>query len=93
MADTWDTDRLHTTAWHVNLIKCVDSSLYAGISTNVAARYEKHCNGKGTRCTHAKLPKRLVGSKPCSTRRSDAQKAEYAIRRLDRSKKIAAIQA
>lgn len=78
--------------WHLYLIECLDGSLYAGISTDVAARYKKHCSGKGARYTRAKPPVRLVGSIPCGTR-SDALKAEYAIRKLSRAEKIATIQA
>jgi len=76
--------------WHLYLIECRDGSLYAGISIDVAARYEKHCSGKGARYTRAKPPVKLVGSRPCGTK-SDALKAEIAIRKLKPQGKIASI--
>jgi putative endonuclease len=77
--------------WHLYLIECCDGSLYAGISTNVDARYIKHSQGKGARYTRAKPPVRLVGVKYCGTH-SDALKAEYAIRKLSPPEKIKFIQ-
>lgn len=76
------------TLWHLYLIECVDGSLYAGISTDVARRYGQHCQGKGAKYTRARPPLRLVGSRPCGDR-SAALKAEHAIRKLSRAAKVA----
>lgn len=78
--------------WYLYLIECSDGSLYAGISTDVAARYRKHLSGKGARYTRAKPPVRLVGSIACGTR-SAALKAEHAIRKLSPAEKIEAMAA
>lgn len=75
--------------WYLYLIECVDGSLYAGISTDVAARYRQHCSGKGARYTRARPPLRLVGCKPCGSR-SDALKAEHALRKLRPADKLKA---
>ena len=74
--------------WHLYLIECADGSLYAGISTDVARRYQQHCAGKGAKYTRSRPPLRLLGSQPCGDR-SAALKAEYAIRRLNRGQKLA----
>jgi putative endonuclease len=67
--------------WSVYLIECQDGSLYAGTTNDVEARYKKHVSGKGARYTRIKKPVMLVGSKVCGTR-SEALKAEHAIRQL-----------
>lgn len=76
--------------WHLYLIECRNGALYAGISNDVAARYEKHCSGKGARYTRANPPVKLIGSRACGTK-SDALKAEHAIRKLTRENKILSI--
>ncbi len=76
------------TLWHLYLIECIDGSLYAGISTDVARRYAQHCQGKGAKYTRARPPLRLVGTRPCGDR-SAALKAEHAIRKLSRAAKVA----
>lgn len=73
--------------WHLYLIECSNGSLYAGITNNVQARYEKHSSGKGAKYTRAFPPVRLVASRPYPNR-SEASKAEYAVRKLPKSRKI-----
>lgn len=80
--------RAMTTLWHLYLIECIDGSLYAGITTDVARRYAQHCLGKGAKYTRARPPVRLIGSRPCGDR-SAALKAEHAIRQLSRPAKVA----
>ncbi|MFA6139104.1 MAG: GIY-YIG nuclease family protein [Hyphomicrobium sp.] len=74
--------------WHLYLIECVDGTLYTGITTDVARRYQQHCSGKGAKYTRARPPARLVGSHPCGDR-SAALKAEHALRQLSRAGKVA----
>lgn len=74
--------------WYLYLIECSNGALYAGITTDVAARYAAHASGKGARYTRANPPLRLVGSKPYADR-SSALKAEWAIRQLPRDEKVA----
>lgn len=77
--------------WHIYLIECADGSLYAGITTNVETRFRTHILGKGARYTRSHKPLRLVASAPVGSR-SEALRAELAIKRLPREKKIAAVQ-
>ena len=78
--------------WQVYLVQCADSSLYAGVTTDLARRIQQH-NGQlagGARYTRARRPVALVWSKACDSR-SDAQQREQAVRRLSREQKLALI--
>jgi putative endonuclease len=69
------------------LIECTNGALYAGITTDVQARYAKHASGKGAKYTRANPPRRLIGSIEFPDR-SSASKAEYKIKQLPRGEKI-----
>jgi putative endonuclease len=81
-----------TTIWHLYLLECVDGTLYAGIATDVARRFQEHLAGKGARYTRAHKPLRLLACRPVGTR-SEALKAEWALKQLPREKKLAALAA
>lgn len=74
--------------WCVYLIECLDGTLYAGITNDLAKRFRAHVDGKGARYTRAKKPERIVAFKPFPDR-SSASKAEYAVKQLPRAKKCA----
>lgn len=76
--------------WYLYLIECEDGSLYTGITTNVERRYAEHAAGKGARYTRMKKPVRLVGFRECGSR-SEALKAEIALKRLQKPQKLVAI--
>lgn len=78
--------------WHVYLLECVDGSLYAGIATDVERRFREHLAGKGARYTRSHKPLRLLASRPVGSR-SEALKAEWALKQLPRKKKLAALAA
>ena len=75
-------------AWHLYLLECRSGALYAGITTDVAARLKAHATGRGARYTRANPPVRLVGSVAFPDR-SAASKAEWAIKQVPRAKKAA----
>ena len=78
--------------WWVYLLQCADQSLYAGVTKDLARRLQQH-NGQlagGARYTKARRPAVLVWSEACDSR-SDAQRREYALRRLSRAQKLALI--
>lgn len=75
-------------AWCLYLVECANGCLYAGITNDLDARYATHVAGRGARYTRANPPRRLVGSRPYPDRAS-ATRAEHAIRRLPRARKIA----
>jgi putative endonuclease len=74
--------------WHLYLIECRNGAYYAGITNDVAARYAAHVSGQGAKYTKANPPLRLLGSKVYPDRPS-AARAEWAIKQLHKSKKLA----
>ncbi|MEX1826625.1 GIY-YIG nuclease family protein [Luteibacter sp. CQ10] len=74
--------------WCVYLIECRNGSWYAGITNDLPARYAAHAAGRGARYTRAHPPVRLLGFRPFPDR-STASKAEYALKRLPRERKLA----
>jgi putative endonuclease len=76
--------------WHLYLIECTDGSLYAGITTDVERRFREHLSGKAARYTRSHMPLRLLGSRSIGSR-SQALKAEFALKRLPKGQKLAAL--
>ncbi len=72
--------------WYVYLLECEDGSLYTGISTDSARRFEQHRNGEGARYTRSHPPRRLLANLSVGSR-SVALRAEYAIKQLSASEK------
>lgn len=75
-------------AWFVYLLECDDTSIYTGITTDVAARYAQHVRGKGARYTRSHPPLRILKVVEYSSR-SEALKAEYQIKQLSAQAKRA----
>ena len=74
--------------WFLYLIECANGAWYAGISPDVDARYRAHASGRGARYTRANPPVRLLGTRAYPDRAS-AARAEWAIRKLPRARKLA----
>jgi putative endonuclease len=74
--------------WWVYLLACRDGRTYAGIATDVAARFEVHSRGKGAKFTRSNPPVRVLGSQAFATK-SEAMKAEAALKKLDRPARLA----
>jgi len=74
--------------WYLYIVKTVDNSLYAGISTDVARRFREHC------AQGRKTAKYLLAHKPLSLAfsqalgdRSLALKVEYQFKLLSKKDK------
>ena len=78
------------TIWHLYLVECSDGSLYAGIATDVERRFAEHVAGKGARYTRSHKPVRVVAWRAVGSR-SAALKAEMALKRLPKERKIHAL--
>ncbi len=80
------------TAWRVYMIRARSGKLYTGISTDVARRYQEHCEGgaKGARFFRGDPPQALVYTE-CAADRAEASKREAAIKKLSRSEKLTLI--
>ncbi len=76
---------------YVYLAECSDGSLYAGTCIDLKAREAVHNAGKGAKYTRSRLPIRFIFSQKCKDL-SSARKREAAIKRMERSEKLALIE-
>lgn len=67
--------------WYLYVIECRNGRLYTGITTDLAARFRKHCLGKGAMFTRLNPPRRMLAAKPYPDR-SAASKAEWQFKQL-----------
>lgn len=74
--------------WVLYLLECAGARLYAGITNDLPARFAAHCAGRGARFTRAFPPLRIVAATRLPSR-SEALKAEYALKRRPRAGKLA----
>lgn len=73
--------------WFLYLLECANGTYYAGITTDVAARFLAHQQGKGARYTRANPPVRILAQAAYADR-SAASKAEWALKQLPREAKL-----
>jgi len=73
--------------WFLYLLECRDGSYYAGISTDVAARFAAHAAGKGARYTRSRPPVRVLAVRAYAGR-SEASRAEWELKKLPRARKL-----
>ena len=76
-----------TPLWWLYLLGCRDGRTYAGIALDVDARFELHLAGKGARFTRSNPPLTILGAQSFATK-SEALKAEIALKKLDRSQRL-----
>ena len=77
--------------YYVYIVKCSDTTLYTGITTDVKRRVDEHNHSeKGAKYTKLRRPVSLVYVEEVANR-SIASKREYAIKKLSRSAKLALI--
>ena len=72
--------------WIVYILKCSDSSLYTGITNNIANRVRAHQNGKGAKYTRGRGPFKIIHQEQYTTR-SAASKRELEIKNLNHQEK------
>lgn len=74
--------------WQVYILKCIDKTLYTGITTDLKRRVDEHNDSKlGARYTFGRRPVKLVYHKKFADR-SLASKEEDRIKKLTRSDKL-----
>ncbi|HAU07781.1 MAG: Excinuclease ABC C subunit domain protein [Candidatus Yanofskybacteria bacterium GW2011_GWF1_44_227] len=76
--------------YFVYLIECGDKSIYTGITTDVARRFEEHKTGKGGHYTRSRGVARVVYTEKLKTR-SKALKREFEIKSWPRQRKLGLI--
>lgn len=72
---------------YVYILRCNDDSLYTGWTNNLEKRLKAHLSGKGAKYTKARLPVELVYYEEFEDK-IEAMKREYAIKQLNREKKL-----
>lgn len=77
-----------TECWWLYLLACRDGRTYTGIATDVAARFAAHSRGKGAKFTRSNPPISVLGTRAFANK-SEALKAEAALKKLDRTGKLA----
>jgi putative endonuclease len=79
-----------TSTWFMYALRCVDGTLYAGVTTDLARRTAEHNAGRGARYTAGRCPVKLVAAWRFPDRGA-AQRAEARFRRLSRARKLALV--
>lgn len=74
--------------WFLYLLECRDGSLYAGISTDVQARFATHQAGRGARYTRSRPPLRILAVREYADRAA-ASRAEWQLKQQPRARKLA----
>ena len=70
--------------WSVYIIRCSDNTLYTGIATDVARRFDEHQSSKiGSKYLRGRAPLKLVFQQQVGDR-SLASKIEHRIKKLPR---------
>lgn len=72
--------------WYLYVLECAGGRLYTGIARDPQSRYKAHASGKGAKFTRSYPPIRILMTMPYDSR-SDALKAEYALKKLSAEKK------
>jgi putative endonuclease len=72
--------------WYLYILECAGGRLYTGIALDPEARYKLHAEGRGAKFTRSYPPVRLAMVEAFANR-SEASKAEYAIKRLSAAEK------
>ena len=71
---------------YVYIVRCADGTLYTGWTTDVEKRVAVHNSGRGAKYTRSRRPVVLVYFEEFDGK-AEAQKREYAVKRLTRQEK------
>jgi putative endonuclease len=79
--------------WFVYIIRSDDDSLYTGVTTDVARRFDEHADGpRGARYFNGRKPVEVVYTEQGHTR-SSASRREAEIKKMSRQDKIKLLKA
>lgn len=74
--------------YYLYILRCIDGSLYTGITVDVVRRVGEHNSSRlGAKYTRGKRPVQLLATKRFRTR-STASRAETKVKSLPREKKL-----
>ena len=77
--------------YYTYMIRCIDNSIYTGITNNIEERFNKHISGKGAKYTKSHKPEKLEIVWR-SKEKSLACKLEYQLKHLTKQQKEDIIQ-
>jgi homoserine kinase type II len=78
-------------SWVVYILRCADDSLYTGMTNNIKKRFAAHTQGKAAKYTRSRRPVKLLITS-AKMDRGDAMRLEIKVKKLPRTKKIAALE-
>ncbi len=75
------------------MLRCIDNSLYSGVTTNLERRVEEHNAGKSkaAKYTRSRIPVKLVYFEPFPSK-ADAMKREYEVKQWTKLQKETLVQ-
>ena len=76
---------------YVYLVRCADSTLYCGWTTDLEKRVRAHNSGKGAKYTRSRRPVKLVYAEEFEEKQ-EALSREWHLKRLSRAEKIRLIE-
>ena len=79
-------------SWWVYVIECESGAWYTGVTNDLERRFQQHASGKGAKYMRMDRPKRIVAARTCGSK-SEALKAEAALKALERGAKAEWIRA
>jgi putative endonuclease len=74
-------------SWFIYLVKCLDHSLYTGITNDVEKRMKAHKENSGSKYVRSRGFGKLIGFKKIKNR-SEALKLELKIKKLKPQEKL-----
>ena len=73
--------------WYMYVVRCIDGSLYAGITIDIRRRILEHNFGmKGAKYTRSRRPVTLLHVEECDNH-SDALRREHKFKKLSKKRK------
>jgi len=77
--------------WYVYILRCVDDTLYTGITNNIDRRLKAHNAGTASKYTRSRRPVTMIYQEEAETK-GDALRRELAIKTMTRSQKQSLIE-
>lgn len=77
--------------WYVYILRCVDDTLYTGITNNIDRRLKAHNAGTASKYTRSRRPVMMIYQEEAETK-GDALRRELAIKTMTRSQKQSLIE-
>ncbi len=77
--------------YYTYMVRCVDNTIYTGMTNNLEERFNKHLTGNGAKYTKSHVPNQIEAAWKSSDK-SLACKLEYQLKHLTKQQKEAIIE-